>query len=75
MNRTYIVINTNEIVNDMINESVNTAMSFRKSLDGTKGILKFETAFPASMVGHLKRNHSQIVQYLIDNSTDWEGGE
>lgn len=72
MEATYAVIDTNLITNDMINESIGNETSFRKSLNKARSILKFNVRHPNSMAGKTKYTHAEILQFLIDNSGDWE---
>ena len=64
--KSYIVINTIDITDEMIHDSLNTADSFRRSLDGTKGILKFDTPFPGIMEGYIKHTAEEILEILDD---------
>lgn len=67
----YVVINMDLITDDMINESLNTESSFRKSLDGTQAILKFNTLHPSSMSGFIKYDHAKMLQFLTNNIIEW----
>lgn len=69
---TYVVIDVDSIIQDMIEESIGNENSFRKSLDGTKAILKFNTKYPNTMKGYRKYNHKEILQFLTNNVSDWE---
>lgn len=69
---TYVVIDTELAVDDMIHESIGNETSFRKSIDGTKAILKFNVRFPNTMAGKTKYTHAEILQFLSDNSVSWE---
>jgi len=64
--KSYVIINEIDITDVMVNESLNTAHSYRKSLDGTKAVLKFATEHPTSMVGRLKYTHEEILVELAD---------
>ena len=70
---TYIVIDVDLITNDMVNESICSESTYRKSLDGTKAILKFNVKHPNSMVGVVKYTHEEILIFLSENSVDWNG--
>ena len=72
-NKSYVPILVNLLTDDMIAESVGSETSYAKSLDGSIAILGFKTLHPNSMAGYDKLNHSQILQYLADNSADWDG--
>jgi len=56
----------------MINESIGDEDSFRKCVDGSKGILKFNTKYPNTMSGFTKYNNVEIIQFLKDNALAWE---
>lgn len=62
--KSYVIINEIDITDVIILESLNTAHSYRKSLDGTKAILKFVTAHPTCMVGRQKYTHAEILVEL-----------
>lgn len=68
---TYIVIDVDLITNDMINESIGNETSFRKSLDDTKAILKFNVRHPNSMAGYVKYTHTEILTFLTDSILEW----
>lgn len=70
--KTYVVIDTNLVTNDMITESIGNETSFRKSLDETKSILKFNYMYPNTMVAYTKYTNAEIIQYLVTNKADWE---
>ena len=72
INFTYVVIETSNIIQSMVNESLCTATSFRKCNDGSYSILTFESSFPETMGGYLKYNHTEMMAYLETNSADWE---
>ncbi len=72
MSKYYVVIATNDIADEMIEESLNDSNSFRKCNDDSLSILKFNTEHPNTMQGYLKRDHDEIVEYLSENSADWE---
>ncbi len=69
---TYVVIDTVLIVQDMIEECLETEGTLRKSLDGTKSILKFCVMYPNTMAGHIKFTQEEMLQYLVDNTVEWE---
>lgn len=64
---TYVPINTVDIVDAMIVESVNTETSYKKSIDKTESILKFNIKNPNLMAGKTKYDHAGITQYIVDN--------
>lgn len=69
---TYVVIDTDLIINDMINESIGNESSYRKSLDRSKSILKFNLKHPNTMAGYTKYTGLEILQFLSDNTLDWD---
>jgi len=70
---TYVVLDTDVATRDMINESIQSESSIKTSLDGTKLILKFNTKFPNTLSGHTKYTYLEILEFLDNNSADWEG--
>jgi len=71
----YVIIETKDILQEMVEESCNKSDTFRKSLDGSKGILKFHIPFPNTMGGYEKKTHTEIRQYLADNYIEWAGAD
>ena len=67
----YVVINTVDITNAMIAESVGDHSSIVYCLAKAQAILEFNVAFPNTMGGRTKYTYAQIVQYLIDNKVAW----
>ena len=64
-NRKYIIIPTSEVTDDIISISINTNLSnTRKSLDGTKTILKFNTQVSNIFDAYQKCSHDEIIRIL-----------
>ncbi len=75
---TYVVIETKNVTQSMIDESLNSSEphdTFRKSIDLTKSILKFHDHHPNTMGGYTKYNHHDILDFIADNSDEWETKE
>ena len=72
MRRGYVIINTIDITQDMIDESIHHDSTFRVSLDGSEAILKFESEYPNTMAGRTKLTLDEIKAYLVTNTADWE---
>lgn len=68
----YNVHAVDNITREKINESIATEDSIRLSNDESKGILKFDTRYPNSMIGYTMYDEAWMLQYLIDNAVDWE---
>lgn len=60
----YVIISINDVIDNMIEEAINTASSYRRNTGGTKAILKFRTQHPNTMAGKVKFNHDQIITEL-----------
>ncbi len=67
----YVVLNEVDVTHAMVEESVNGHDTYRKALDGTQSILKFNKRHPNEMSGRLKYTHTEILQYLEMNSISW----
>lgn len=65
----YTIVNEENITHTMIGESLNSEGSYRKSLDGSKGVLKFTNHHPDSMAGYIKHSLEDIL--VIMNGPDW----
>jgi len=68
----YIVIETKNITQDMVSESIHNSDTFRKCNNGIYCILKFNYKFPNTMAGYAKLNHDEIIAFLKTNSDEWE---
>jgi len=71
MNSTYVVIDLNMVTALMIEEGIGEEDTVRQSLDGSKAILKFSTKYPNTMSGFKKYTHTEILQFLQDNTLTW----
>lgn len=70
----YAVVDFNKVTDEIIRASKNLSLiDCRKSLDGTKVIVKFEAAsgIPAALSGHDIYSESEIVNFLTDNTAEW----
>ena len=68
-NRKWVIINVSDITDEMITNAIQTSKStLRKTLDGTKAILKF-TGSPSCFDGMTTYTHSQILTEFA--KSDW----
>ena len=73
-NRKWVIVNVSDITEEMIiNSSGTGSNSLRKTLDGSKAILKWDGDTPLCFNGMTTYNHSEILTEL--NKSDWTGGE
>ena len=64
-NRKWVIVNVSDITDEMIASAIQTSMStLRKSLDGTKAILKWDGETPTCFDGMTTYNHSEILAEL-----------
>jgi len=64
-NRKWIIINVSDITEEMIGNAIQTSMNtLRKTLDGTKAILKWDGDTPTCFDGMKTYNHSEILTEL-----------
>ena len=69
-NRKWLIVNVSDVTEDMISSAIQTSMgSLRKSLDGTKAILKWDGDTPTCFDGMTTYNHSEILTELA--KSDW----
>ena len=69
-NRKWIIINVSDITDEMIEKSIQTSMdTLRKTLDGSKAILKYEGRKPSCFYNMDTYNHSEILEEL--SKSDW----
>ena len=73
-NRHWIVVNTDDVTDEMINNAlqINSA-TLRKTLDGSKALLKWDGDTPSCFDGMTTYNHSEILAIL--NNSDWKEEE
>ena len=73
-NRKWVIVNVSDITDEMIGSAIQTSMStLRKSLDGTKAILKWDGETPTCFDGMTTYNHSEILAEL--SGSDWTEDE
>ncbi len=73
-NRHWIIVNTDDVTGEMINNAlqINSA-TLRKTLDGSKALLKWDGDTPSCFDGMTTYNHSGILTIL--NNSDWKEEE
>jgi hypothetical protein len=73
-NRKWIIINVSDITDEMIDSAMQTSMNtLRKTLDGTKAILKWDGDTPSCFDGLTTYTHSEILTELA--KSDWRSDE
>ncbi len=73
-NRKWVIVNVSDITEEMIENAIQTSMStLRKSLDGSKAILKWEGDTPSCFDGMTTYSHSEILTEL--NKSDWTSSD
>lgn len=73
-NRKWVIVNVSDITEEMISSANQTSMdTLRKTLDGSKAILKFEGDTPSCFDGLTTYNHSEILTELA--KSDWTSSE
>ena len=69
-NRKWVIVNVSDITDEMIFNAIQSSMdTLRKTLDGSKAILKFEGDTPSCFDGLTTYNHSEILTELA--KSDW----
>ena len=64
-NRKWVIVNVSDITDEIINNSIQSSMdTLRKTLDGSKAILKFEGDTPSCFDGLTTYTHSEILTEL-----------
>ena len=73
-NRHWIIVNIDDVTDEMINNAlqINSA-TLRKTLDGSKALLKWDGDTPSCFDGMTTYNHSEIL--VILNNSDWKEEE
>ena len=75
MNKLYIIINTNGITEEMINESLCFAGNQRMNNTGEVSILSFCSKCLKTIEGYVKYSHEDIKAFLHINKATWEPEE
>ena len=69
-NRKWVIVNVSDITDEMIESAIQTSMdTLRKTLDGSKAILKWDGDIPSCFDGMTTYNHSEILTELA--KSDW----
>ena len=73
-NRKWVIVNVSDITDEMFSSAIQTSTtSLRKTLDGTKAILKWDGDTPSCFDGMTTYTHSEILTELA--KSDWTSGE
>lgn len=68
-NRKWVIVNVSDITDEMIVSAIQSSINtLRKSLDGSKAILKFEGDTPSCFDGLTTYNHSEILTELAKSA-------
>jgi len=68
-NRKWVIVNVSDITDEMIVNAIQSSMdTLRKTLDGSKAILKFEGDTPSCFDGLTTYNHSEILTELAKSA-------
>ena len=69
-NRKWVIVNVSAITDDMISSALQTSMqTLRKTLDGSKAILKWDGDTPTVFNGMTTYTHSEILTELA--KSEW----
>tara|TARA_X000000368_G_C23013904_1_gene704767 strand:+ start:1362 stop:1595 length:234 start_codon:yes stop_codon:yes gene_type:complete len=68
-NRKWVIVNVSDITDEMIASAIQSSMAtLRKTLDGSKAILKFDGNTPSCFDGLTTYNHSEILTELAKSA-------
>ena len=68
-NRKWVIVNVSDITEEMIDSAIQSSMdTLRKTLDGTKAILKWDGDTPTCFDGMTTYNHSEILTELAKST-------
>jgi len=68
-NRKWVIVNVSDITDEMIGSAIQSSMdTLRKTLDGSKAILKFDGDTPSCFDGLTTYNHSEILEELAKSN-------
>ncbi len=73
-NRKWVIVNVSDITDEMIMSVIQSSITtLRKSLDGTKAILKWDGDTPSCFDGMTTYTHSEILTELA--KSEWTSPE
>ena len=73
-NRKWVIVNVSAITDEMIHSAIQTSTStLRKTLDGSKAILKWDGDTPSCFDGMTTYTHSEILTEL--RKSTWTASE
>ena len=68
-NRKWVIVNVSDITDEMIDSAIQTSIStLRKTLNGTKAILKWDGDPPTCFDGMATYSHSEILTELAKST-------
>jgi len=72
-NRKWVIVNVSDITDEMIIYAIQASMdTLRKTLDGSKAILKWDGDTPSCFDGLTTYNHSEILTELTKSAWNEE---
>ena len=72
-NRSWVIVNVSDITDEMIDSAIQSSMAtLRKTLDGSKAILKWDGDTPSCFDGLTTYNHSEILTELTKSAWNEE---
>ena len=73
-NKKWVIVNVSDITDEMIENAIETSMdTLRKSIDGSKAILKWDGQTPSCFNGMTTFSHSEILTTLA--GSEWTSEE
>ena len=73
-NRKWVIVNVSDITDEMIENAIQSSRdTLRKTLDGSKAILKWDGDTPSCFDGMTTYSHSEILEEL--SKSDWSLNE
>ena len=69
-NRKWIIVNVSDITEEMLSSAIQSSMNtLRKTLDGSKAILKWDGDTPSCFDGLTTYTHSEVLEELA--KSEW----
>ena len=73
-NRKWVIVNVSDVTDEMISSAIQSSMdTLKKTLDGTKAILKWDGDTPSCFDGMTTYTHSEILTELA--KSEWSSDE
>lgn len=68
----YAIIDINMVTCELLSKAICNCDTLKKSINGTKVIMKFNDIYPDGLAGITKYTYEEMLAYIVANMADWE---